>query len=117
VEVLSGSRFLQVGDQTVSVLLLLQTSKHHLGAWDVLLGVGQVDVKGVWTPCNTLILVGLGVGEVGGLSCLSSEKPIQVGTLFVFASLLHGVALGARFCEDLLSGLCRHLTLAPASLK
>ena len=29
-------------------------STHHLGAWDVLLRVGQVDVKSVCTPCNTL---------------------------------------------------------------
>ena len=90
----------------------MQRSTDHLGAWDVLLRVGKVDVKGVCTPCDALkkesrlpsilldevgnfhhykrwdilsylVLVGLSVGEVGGLSCLPPKKPIQVGTCFL----------------------------------
>jgi len=129
---LRGGRLLQVGDQTVPVLLLLQTSEHHLGARDVLLRVCQVDVKGVCAPCDALVLVGLSVGEVGRLSCLPSEQSVEVGTcltrahdarfilktirkgmrnptLLVLAPLLDGVALGARLREDLLSRVGRHL--------
>merc|ERR1719150_3286725 len=106
---LRGGRLLQVGDQAVPVLLLLQTSEHHLGARDVLLRVCQVDVKGVGAPCDALVLVGLSVGEVGRLSCLPSEQSVEVGTLLVLAPLLDGVALGARLREDLLSRVGRHL--------
>jgi hypothetical protein len=45
----------QIGDQLVSLLLLLQTCEHHFGAGDVFLGVGQVNVQGVGAPsdaCN-----------------------------------------------------------------
>ena len=41
---------LEVGDEVIPVLLLLQTGEHHLGAGDVLLGVGEVNVKGIGTP-------------------------------------------------------------------
>merc|ERR1719336_3665447 len=106
---LRGGRLLQVGDQTVPVLLLLQTSEHHFGARDVLLRVCQVDVKGVCSPGDALVLVGLSVGEVGRLSGLPSEQSVEVGALLVLAPLLDGVALGARLREDLLSRVGRHL--------
>merc|ERR1719357_2199788 len=105
---LRGGRLLQIGDQTVPVLLL-QTSEHHLGARDVLLRICQVDIESVCTPCDALVLVGLSVGEVGRLSCLPSEQSVEVGTLLVLAPLLDGVALGARLREDLLSRVGRHL--------
>ena len=47
-------RLLEVSDQISPVFLLLESSKHHLGARDVLLRVCQVDVKGVCAPCDAL---------------------------------------------------------------
>ena len=39
---LCSSGLLEVGDQIVSVLLLLQAAEGHFGAWDVFLGVFEV---------------------------------------------------------------------------
>merc|ERR1719431_1556293 len=66
------ARLLNVSNQVTAVLLLLQTSEHHLGAGDVLLGVGQVDIKGVLVPGDALVNVSLGVAEASSSSSLSS---------------------------------------------
>ena len=60
--------------------LLLQPRVDHLGARDVLLRVGQVDVQGVLAPGDALVLVGLGVAEARGLPGLTANQPPEVGS-------------------------------------
>lgn len=90
----------QVGDQVVSVLWLLQTTKGHLGAWNVLLGVFKVVRHGLLGPGDTLLLVGVSVGEALGLTGLSAENTVQVRTNLVWATLLGGVALKTSGLEE-----------------
>ena len=45
---------LQIGNQIVSVLLLLKTSKRHLRSWDVFLGVLQVYEESIFCPAHKL---------------------------------------------------------------
>ena len=52
-----------------------------VSTWNVLLGVEEVVVQGVLAPHNTLLLVGLGVGESLGGSGGAAEKPAQVRPL------------------------------------
>ena len=52
--------------------------KHHLGARDVLLGVGEVLIQGVVAPGDALVLVGLGVREASGLTCLAANQTPEV---------------------------------------
>jgi len=94
------SRRFQVGDQVGALVLLLQTGKDHLCSWDVLLGVGEVDLQGVFIPIHALLDVGFGVSETGRLTSLSAPESPQVGAGLVFASILDGVALGATLDED-----------------
>lgn len=72
---------------TCSLLLLLKPSKHHLRPRDVLLGGLQVFKQRVLSPCDALVLVGLGVGESRLLACLPSKEAIQVGASLVLPSL------------------------------
>jgi len=50
---LFSSWILQVGNQIFSFLFLLQTSENHLGTWNILFGVGQVDIQSFFAPNNT----------------------------------------------------------------
>ena len=101
-------RLLEVSDQISPVFLLLESSKNHLGARDVLLGVCEVDVQGVLAPGHALVLVSLGVGEPRRLASLSSPDPVEVGPLLVLAPSLDCVALGTRLGEDLLAIVGTH---------
>ena len=74
-----GGGLLDVGYQVAPVLLLLEAGEDHLGAGDVLLGVLEVDVKGVLVPGDALADVGGGVREAGSSSGLSSPHAVQVG--------------------------------------
>ena len=75
---LGGGSF-DVGYQVAPVLLLLETSEHHLRPWDVLLGVLQVDVQGFIIPGDALADVGVSVGEAGSSPGLPADHPVQVG--------------------------------------
>ena len=75
-----GCRLLDVGYQVTPVLLLLQAGEDHLGAGDVLLGVLQVDIKGVLVPGDPLADVGCSVREPGCSSSLPSPHTVKVGT-------------------------------------
>ena len=68
---------------------------------DVLLGVLEVFKEGVVSPGDTRLLVGTGVGVSVGLSRLTSEKAVKIGSLLVGSTLLNGVALRALDLEDL----------------
>ena len=57
-QLLLGRGLAEVGDQVSTLLLLLQPSEDHLGARNVLLGVGKVDVQGVLSPGDTLEVEG-----------------------------------------------------------
>jgi len=105
---LGGGGGLQVGNQVVAVLFLLQAGEDHLGAGDVLLGVGEVHVQRVRAPGDALVLVRLGVGVSRGLAGLPANQAVQVGALLVLAASLNSVALSARLGEDLLSVVGRH---------
>merc|ERR1719400_675838 len=85
---LRGGGGLQVGNKVGPVLLLLEASKDHLGAGDVLLGVGEIDVQGVLAPDS-----------------------VKVGSLLVFATRLHSVTLGTGLGEDLLPVVSAHYNL------
>ena len=98
----------EVSDQVIPVLLLLESGEDHLGAGDVLLGVGQVDVQGLVGPGDALLDVGLGVGEPGSLSGLPAEHAVEVGSLLMLASGLNSVALGAGLGEDLFTVIGAH---------
>ena len=74
-----GGGLLDVGYQVAPVLLLLEAGEDHLGAGDVLLGVLEVDVKGVLVPGDALADVGGRVREAGSSSGLSSPHAVQVG--------------------------------------
>ena len=74
-----GGGLLDVGYQVAPVLLLLEAGEDHLGARDVLLGVLEVDVKGVLVPGDALADVGGGVRKAGSSSGLSSPHAVQVG--------------------------------------
>lgn len=90
----------QVGDQVVSVLWLLQTTKGHLGTWNVLLWVFKVIVHGLLGPSDTLLLVGVSVREAFSLTRLSAENTVQVRTNLVWATLFGGVALETSGLEE-----------------
>lgn len=51
-------------------------------------------------PGDTLLLVGVGVGEALDLTGLSAEETVQRGADLVALTLLQGVALGASGLEE-----------------
>lgn len=83
----------QVGDNVVSVLWLLQSTKSHLGTWNVLLWVFQVIVHGLFIPFNALLLVGVGVGVTGSLSRVSTKDTMQIWSNLVRSTFFNGVTL------------------------
>ena len=104
----------EVGDEVLALLLLLDTSKHHLSTRDELFRVLQVDKEGGGVPVNTvyfaLVDVGGGVGKACCLPSLAADKSVKIGALLVCPSGLHSVALAALRLEDLCSlGNVSHL--------
>jgi len=91
---------LEESDQVVPVLVLLETTESHLGSRDVLLGVLEVLEQGLVIPCDTLLLVCVGVGVALDLTGLTTEETVQVGTSLVGTALLEGVALSASSLEE-----------------
>ena len=69
--ILCCGRF-DVSDQVTTILLLLETGEHHLGARDVLLGVLQVNVQSLRVPLDPLLNVGRSVSEPGSLKSKNS---------------------------------------------
>ena len=49
----------------------------------------------LFLPCDTLLLVGIGIGETFYLASLATEKTMQVGTDLVALRLDGSVALSA----------------------
>jgi len=95
-----SSGVLEVGNEVVPVLLLLETTKGHLGARNVLLGVLEVGKQSVLLPGDALLLVGVGVGEALNGASLAAEETVQIGTDLVGTALLDGVALSAAGLEE-----------------
>lgn len=87
-------------DEVVSVLLLLETTESHLGSGNVLLGVLEVVEQGLLFPGDTLLLVGVGVGETLNLTGLAAEETVQSRADLVALTLLQGVALSATGLEE-----------------
>ena len=85
-------RVLEVGDEGVSLLILLDAREDHLGAGDELLGVLKVGEESLLTPRDTLVHVGSGVGIAGGLASLAAEETAQVGALLVRSTGFDSVA-------------------------
>jgi len=96
---LSG-RLLEVGNQVLAVLLLLETTKGHLGAGNVLLGVLEVSKEGVLLPGDALALVGVGVGVALDGAGLATKKTVQSRADLVGTALLDGVALSTAGLEE-----------------
>ncbi len=67
----------------------------------VLLGVLEIIEQGVLTPHDSALLVGTGVVVTWGLSGLTTEESVEVGSLLVRAALLDSVALWALGLEYL----------------
>ena len=78
---------LQIGNQIVSVLLLLKTSKRHLRSWDVFLRVLQVYEESIFCPAHKL--ASPSANEIGGgvpsdpllLVCVGVLKSLYVSSL------------------------------------
>ena len=98
-----GGGALEVGDEVVPLSRLLEPSEHHLGSRDVLLGVLQVGEKGVFSPLDALVDVGLRIRVSLSLAGLTTEEAVQVGALLMSTSSLDGVTLGALGLENLSS--------------
>lgn len=99
---LGGRRF-QVSDEIGTLVGLLQTSEDHLRARDVLLRVFQILKEGIFTPGDSLSLVGICVGESGGLASFATEDSVQVRSDLVLTASFDSVALRASLNEQLLS--------------
>lgn len=84
----------------MAILLLLQATKGHLGAGDVLLGVLNVLEQGLVVPDNALVLVGIGEAVAGRGTRLAAKEAVQVGADLVAAVLLDGVALSTTGLEE-----------------
>lgn len=56
--------------------------------------------QSVLVPVNTLLLVGVGVGETLDLARLAAEEAVQSGSDLVAAAILDGVALSATGLEE-----------------
>ncbi len=95
------SRVGEVSDEVGSLLRLLQASKYHLCARDVLLWVFQVDEKCVLIPGDTLGNVGISVGVSGSLASLAAKETVQVGTSLVLATGFNCVALRTALDKQL----------------
>lgn len=54
----------------------------------------------VFLPCDTLLLVGIGIGEAFNLTSLSTEETVQVGANLVALRLYDGVALCTSGLEE-----------------
>jgi hypothetical protein len=84
---------------TVAVLSLLEATEGHLGARNVLLGVLEVLKESVLVPVDTLLLVGVGVGEALDLTGLAAEDTVKLRADLVALAGLQGVALRAAGLE------------------
>jgi hypothetical protein len=85
---------------TVAVLGLLEATEGHLGARNVLLGVLEVLEESVLVPVDTLLLVGVGVGEALDLTGLAAEDTVELRADLVALAGLQGVALRAAGLEE-----------------
>jgi hypothetical protein len=85
---------------TVAVLSLLEATEGHLGARNVLLGVLEVLEESVLVPVDTLLLVGVGVGEALDLTGLAAEDTVELRADLVALAGLQGVALRAAGLEE-----------------
>jgi hypothetical protein len=114
VDLLRGG--LKVSDQVGSLVGFLQTGKHHLCSGDVLLWVFEVfeestkrrrsgwrNIDGesrensrIFSPCDALGFVGVGVGESWSLASLATEESAQVGSDLVLTSSFDGMALNRK---------------------
>lgn len=90
-----------IRNEVLPVLLLLETTKRHLGARNVLLGVLEVREEGVLVPGDALLLVGIGVGVALDGASLAAEKTVQSRSNLVAAVLLDSVALSTTALEHL----------------
>ncbi len=95
-----------IRNEVVSVLVLLQAAKGHLGAGDVLLGVLEVLEQRLLLPGDALALVGVGVGVAADGARLAAEQAVQRRADLVAAVLLDGVALRAAGLEQTGAFLC-----------
>lgn len=86
-------------NQVIPVLGLLQATKGHLGAGDVLLGVLEVVEEGLVVPGDALLLVGIGVGVTLDGTSLAAPETVQSRADLVAAAGLDGVALRAARLE------------------
>merc|ERR1719378_1866394 len=77
-------------------------------SWDVLLRIGQINIKCVSIPCNSFIDIGLSVAKSWRLSGFPSPNSMKVWTLLVLSSCLYRVALSTGLGEDLLASVGTH---------
>jgi len=92
--------FLEESDEVIPVLCLLQTSKGHLGARDVLFRVLEVVEQCVLIPVYTFLFVGIGVGKARHLPALPAEETVQLRANLVLLVRAERVALCAAGLEE-----------------
>ena len=86
---LSLRRVLQIGDESVPLLLLFETRKHHFGARDVLLGVRQVNLKCVLAPRDTCRKK---LYQISRSPHFATFHPVNISPLFLLASVYENPA-------------------------
>lgn len=91
--------FLKISNKVISILSLLKTTEGHLGTWDIFLWVFQVVKHGVFSPFNTLLLVGISVTVTFGLTRLSAKNTVKIWTNLVWTTLFYSVALETSSLE------------------
>ena len=85
---LFGACLLQESNEVLSLVLLLDASKNHLGARDKLLGVLQVVKQSLLGPGHSTVLVGISVIEALSLARLAAVQTVEVRALLVWSTLL-----------------------------
>ena len=68
----------------------------------------SVTYQSILCPCDTLLLVCIGIREPFDLTSLTPKEPVQIGTYFVAFARLQVVALGAPCLNRTLVSRFRH---------
>lgn len=87
-------------DQVIPILFLLQTTKRHLSARDVLLWVLKVFKQCFLIPNNPFLLVCIGVLKSRDLPRLTTEEAEEIGSNFVATTFFECVTLQATSFEE-----------------
>ena len=97
---LCGGR-LKVGNEILSLVLLLDTSENHLGSRNVLLRSQKVLEESILVPGDSLLHVGIGISVSLSLTSLAAKESVKVRSLLVGLTSSTHVALSTLSLENL----------------